>query len=134
MVRVDYDLDFNYREYANQRGPFLPITLIGPTGKVDTLALVDSGAQGTLFQGQLASIIGVQLLEGGPEIFSGLGGGSVNARMHKISVEINGYTIDVEAGFSMDPIARNLLGATFLEHVQFGVRKKHEKFFIATSP
>lgn len=134
MVRVDYDLDFNYREYANQRGPFLPITLIGPSGKVDTLALVDSGARGTLFQGQLARIIGVQLLKGDPQTFHGLGGGNVNARMHKISVEINGFTIEVEAGFSMDPIERNLLGASFLEHVQFGVREKHERFFIATSP
>jgi predicted aspartyl protease len=131
---VDYDLEFNYREVSNVYAPFVPVTLIGPQGAVDVLALIDSGARGCLIQGEYAAQLGLNLLQGSRKTFQGLGGGTVQAYLHDIRVECNGSTFQIAAGFSNGPITFNILGGPFLDRVQLGLRENWGKIYINSTP
>ena len=134
MMLVDYGLEFNYRDISNVYAPYVPVTLIGPQDAVDVLALVDSSARGCLIQGEYAAQIGLNLLQGSLETFHGLGGGTVQAYLHNIRIECNGITFQIEAGFSNGPIRFNVLGGTFLSHVQLGLREHWGKIYINPTP
>jgi hypothetical protein len=54
--------------------PIILVTLHGPKGSVNVNALLDSGADKSLFSSQIAEEIGLDLKEGEEEVFSGIEG------------------------------------------------------------
>ena len=140
MISLSFDLEFNYRPLNVTEGatnlPAIPITLVGlDDAQIDTIALVDTGARGCLFKGELARIIGItDILAGREETVRGLGGGSIKGYFHQIAIRINNSKFSLDAGFTMSDIAYNILGGTFLAHVQLGVREHHEKLYISPIP
>lgn len=89
--------------------PALPIGLIGPRGQEDLLAIVDTGAAYSLFDGNRAAAIGLDLMSGIPIRLGGLAG-SLLARLHRVTLEIFGSWFDCEVAFSEQQIERELLG------------------------
>ena len=53
-----FDWQLECRLHHNQYFPALPVTLIGPDGSEDIIAIVDTGAQYCLFDGQRTEGLG----------------------------------------------------------------------------
>jgi hypothetical protein len=47
---------------------------------------------------------------------------------------MEGSAFETDVGFSLNQISHNLLGGPYLEHIQLGLREKHEKIFITPTP
>lgn len=124
---LQFDSEFQYREIAGLDSsllfPALAVGIIGPTGAEDLLAIVDTGAAYSLFNGKRAKSIGLDLQAGKPILLGGLSG-SLTARLHRITLEILGAKIDCEVAFSESEIRRELLGRHGLfPRVRFGFRE-----------
>src|SRR5258708_2071070 len=122
--RVTFDHEFQYREIPPFGYlPVLDVTLIGPTEEEDLLAIVDTGAKYCLFNGLRANAIGLNLGEGRLETLSGLAG-SLQARIHAVTLEILGSRFECEVAFSEQQIHRELLGRhTLFTQTRFGFRE-----------
>lgn len=60
--------------------PYIRIRLSGPGASKDIYALIDSGADRSLFNIQMAEVLGLNLDKSMQEIFSGIEGGSLKAK------------------------------------------------------
>ncbi len=56
------------------KGPWIPITLIGPKNSLDTIALIDSGADFSVIPREFGEIMGVDFTRGEREKTKGVGG------------------------------------------------------------
>lgn len=81
--------------------PYIPIRLSGPKKSKEVYALIDSGADRSLFNIQLAEVLGLDLDKATEEIFSGIEGGGLKAKLHRVNLRIVGISKEVEilAGF-----------------------------------
>jgi len=81
--------------------PYIPIRLIWLNKIWEGYALIDSGADRSLFNIQIAQDLGLNFDEEQFENFGGIEGGVLKARLHKIKVQIIGMSEEVEitAGF-----------------------------------
>lgn len=81
--------------------PSIQVKLTGPKGSRVGYALIDSGADRSLFNIQIAEKIGLNLTNAPQEYFSGIEGGTLKAKLHKVKVQIVGMNDEVEilAGF-----------------------------------
>jgi predicted aspartyl protease len=122
--RVDFDHEFQYRDFGqNSFFPALDVTLIGPKGEEDLLAIIDTGAKYCLFSGLRAEPIGLDLTAGRREILSGLAGQLV-AWIHQVQLEILGTRFVCDVAFSEQHIPRELLGRhTLFTQVRIGFRE-----------
>ncbi|PYT72899.1 MAG: hypothetical protein DMG39_08605 [Acidobacteria bacterium] len=97
---VSFDSEFQYRSVPGLDPsvlfPALPVGVIGPQGAEDLLAIVDTGATYLLFNGNRAKSIGLDLMRGRLITLTGLSG-SMPARIHRVTLEILGSTIDCSA-------------------------------------
>ena len=87
--RVDFEHEFQYRDFGHDSVfPALDVTLIGPSGEEDLIAILDTGAKYSLFSGVRAAPIGLDLTTGRREILSGLAGQLI-AWIHQVDLEIS---------------------------------------------
>jgi len=63
--------------------PYIRIRLAGPRASQEVYALIDSGADRSLFNIQIAEKIGLNLAEASEENFGGIEGGNLKAKLHK---------------------------------------------------
>jgi predicted aspartyl protease len=122
--RIDFEHVFQYRELGpNLFFPAVDVTLIGPNGEEDLLAIIDTGAQYCLFSGLRAHSIGLDLTTGRRERLSGLAG-QLLARVHEVELEILGTRFRCEVAFSEQHIPRELLGRhTLFNQIRVGFRE-----------
>ena len=81
--------------------PYILIRITGPKGFWEGYGLIDSGADRSLFNIQIAEKIGLDLTKAPEEFFGGIEGSSLKAKLHKVKIQIVGmkeYT-EVLAGF-----------------------------------
>ena len=79
--------------------PLLNICIVGPKDKVNVTALIDSGADCSLFNEELALEIGLKL-QGTRKKFFGIGNQGLDATMTKVKIKPDGFNeIEIEAGF-----------------------------------
>jgi len=92
--------------------PVIPIQIEGPKGKWEGYALIDSGADRSLFSFEIGEIIGLEVSKGRIEYFGGIGGARILAYLHKIQIQILGFSESVEilAGFTESPGVSAILG------------------------
>src|SRR3989344_7872835 len=76
--------------------PYIPIRLIWLNKIWEGYALIDSGADRSLFNIQIAQDLGLNFDEEQFENFGGIEGGVLKARLHKIKVQIIGMSEEVE--------------------------------------
>ena len=140
MPSVQYGLEFNYRIYQDEAFPMLTIELRNPgTGdSVDQDAFLDSGASRSVFMGQVAAMLGLDLLTGQPWAFETNTGQPVQARIHPVEIALSdggaARLLRLEMAFSMVDIRRNLLGRDFFNLAQVGFRERYGQFFLEPEP
>ncbi len=97
--------------------------LIGPSSADDLLAIIDTGATYSLFDGKRARSIGLNLMAGKSIQLAGLSG-TLPARLHLVTLEVLGARLECEVAFSEWGIRRELLGRHDLfSRVRFGFRE-----------
>ena len=103
-------MKFNYTKF---QGRFLPIISIRLKGKewVEFRAFVDSGAGYSIFQAEMAEILGLRL-ENGTESYVTVGDGSqIKVYIHRVKVKIAELEFDASIGFSRHlGIGFNIIG------------------------
>ncbi len=136
-VVYQYEYPYRYTEKGN-RYPLLQIRLANLTDSSNVLevdAYLDSGTARSLFDGQLAQAIGLDLMAGQEESYSPTAGGSMWARIHRVGIEHPDLgRFQLEVGFSDIPIRRNLLGRDFFALVQVGFRERNSTFYLTNVP
>jgi hypothetical protein len=106
-----------------------------PATAIEVDAYLDSGAGKSLFDGQIARAIGLDLNKGRPQSYSSTAGYSVNARLHQAIIshpDLGQHSLEV--GFSDQEIRRNLLGRDFFALMQIGFREMLFTFYVTASP
>lgn len=128
----------NYSDLGDGLVPILQVglqALNAATEPVEVDAYLDSGAFASLFDGSYLLGIGLNLLGGRRRVYSTTGGHHIEARVHRIRLfheELGNF--ELEVGFSMGDIRRNLLGRDFFNLIHLGFRERHSKFFITATP
>ena len=125
MPDVSYRISLDYPRDPRTGDSFPGLwTGVGRPGNKSELAVhchLDSGAELSLFDGQIALGIGLELRRGEVKAYGASSGATFLARLHRIRlshVELGEHELRV--GFSEQPIARNLLGRDFLRLFQIG--------------
>lgn len=105
--------------------PLIPIRLIGRPGfrPIDTLALLDSGADRCVFSEDFAVRLGLDLSTGTPIPIKGATGGRFSAQILPVTVEIVGIAFDCQAAFTSGNIPYSFIGREgIFEKAQWGFR------------
>jgi len=116
--------------------PVLPITLIGKKHKqIKTYGLLDSGADVSMFHGELGERIGLDVESGRPETINFVGDdGGVESFMHDIRLVIGSVVIACEVAFSYeqsDDMYDQLLGRDVVfDRLQFGLRQSRMELYL----
>lgn len=81
--------------------PYIPVKISGSKGFWEGYGLIDSGADRSLFNIQIAEKVGLNLSRGERELFGGIEGGALEASLQKVKVQIIGmdHEIEISAGF-----------------------------------
>lgn len=91
--------------------PYIPLKIIGQKGIWEGYGLIDSGADKSLLNTEIAEEIGLDLDENQLENFSGIEGGKLEARLAKIRLQIAGFEeIKIVAGFVNSAAVGVILG------------------------
>jgi len=110
--------------------PFAKITLKSSTGKsFDIVALVDSGADVSLFSRSVARILGIAVRRGKPKVFHGLGGGQVEAYIHRIDLELGGIRLKARVAFPEVEVPNILDRLDILKNSSWRFRDEEEVCF-----
>jgi hypothetical protein len=89
--------------------PIVRVTLRSRLGRLfDITALVDSGADVSMFSPSVGRIMGIQPGRGKPRTFHGLGG-TVDAYLHRVSLQIGDMRVKARVAFPTMEIP-NILG------------------------
>jgi len=116
--------------------PLIPIRLSLKAMHLDTYALVDSGADRSVFHLRFADELLIDLESSKKEFYFGIGGQPVAVYHHKVNIQLLGsqHSIDVEVGFTDAPGVDAILGeADFFEHYQIKFERYKESIEIKPS-
>ena len=108
--------------------PLIPIRVIGPKGIWEGYGLIDSGADRSLFNTEIAEEIGLRLTNSQTENFFGIEGDRLKANLHEIRLQILGVDKEVEilAGFVDSPGVGAILGQDgFFDAFRIKFEKDH---------
>ena len=115
--------------------PLIPVRLFLKAMHLDTYALLDSGADRSVFHSRFADELLLDLESGRKELYFGIGAKPVAVYHHRVSIQLIGSqnSIDVEVGFTDAPGVDAILGqADFFAHHQ--IRFEQYKEMIEIKP
>jgi hypothetical protein len=119
------------KEYPYQKSfPVIDVLLLGPR-KIEVKALIDSGANISLFSKHIAEVAGIKIEKGKKIVIFGIGG-KITAFLHEIPIRVNNYQFDCKIAFSAEvPPYTNLLGRdNFFIPFLITFDEKNQRFFI----
>jgi hypothetical protein len=92
--------------------PLIPVRLFYKDKYLDIYALIDSGADVSLFHSSIAKKLGMDLKAGRKEKASGISGDPIDIYFHPIKLQILGFSdsIELEIGFTDSPKVSAILG------------------------
>lgn len=125
-IRQPYSIDPSLQYIAR---PLIPIRLSLKAMHLDTYALLDSGADRSVFNSRFATELLIDLESGRKESYFGIGAQPVAVYHHKISIQLIGakQSIDIEVGFTDAPGVDAILGqADFFQHHQIKFERYNE--------
>jgi len=104
--------------------PFIPVRLSYKDKHLDVYALIDSGADVSIFHSSIAKELGIDFILGRKEKFFGISGEAIDVYFHKLRLQIIGSpeSIELEVGFTDSKGVSAILGqAGFFEnyHIKF---------------
>lgn len=139
MVAVDFSFEAPYlTSISGKSFPGLIVTLenaYDPSTPIEVRASLDSGAEYSLFDGQTAQAIGLDLISGAPFTFVTTGGATIDARILPVVVrhsDLAAFKMDLR--FSTGKIRRDILGRDFFNLVQVGFRERHLRVYLSATP
>lgn len=117
-----------------KKRPIVEIELFGKKGTVKTFALIDSGADRSLFNIQFAKEIGLDLIDTRKEGFIGIGGAKpIQCYIADVEIKIKDmdHKIKITAGFIDSDSVNALLGQEgFFDNYRIKFEKDHDAFEI----
>ncbi|MBU4298579.1 retropepsin-like domain-containing protein [Patescibacteria group bacterium] len=103
-------MKFPYQRKEGKTYPLIPIVLVYKKKKLLTEALLDSGANISLFQDSIAEYLGIKVEEGEKIELLGIGG-RIIAYIHQVELAIDGIKFPCKIAFSWElPVSVNILG------------------------
>jgi hypothetical protein len=135
---IEYAHRFDYVRISGEPFPILQLRLFNPSRPdrgLDVDAYLDSGAQGSLFNGWRAQALGLDLLSGPRKLYGPIAGPNIEARLHRVRLShpILGK-FDLEIGFSTVEIRREIVGRDFFNCIQIGFRERYLTYYITPIP
>jgi len=120
-------IKFRYALRRDKEFPIIPITLIRKDIEIETDALIDSGANISVFREEIAECLGIVLEDGQEILLKGLGGRIVGY-LHELKAKIEDEEFLCKVAFSREmTVGLNILGREgFFEQFQviFNERQK----------
>lgn len=102
-------MKFGYKKYSNSiLRPVIPIKLKNKGLEIGYEVLVDSGADFCIFDAEIGEAVGIDIKKGKMQEVFGVGGKASIYYLHKVSIEVGGWSYDIEAGF-MQNVAGNVM-------------------------
>ena len=112
----------------------VPIEVFGPKDSRNFDALVDSGADCSLFNIQVAEALGIDLSSARPARLTGISGQINGYRLEKIKIKVEGLddAVEIPVCFVESPTVSVLLGQEgFFDKYRIRFEKDHDIFEIA---
>lgn len=109
--------------------PLIPIRLLYKNKHIDVYALIDSGADASIFHSSIGVELGINIKFGRKEQFFGISEGGIEVYFHKVKLQIKGLLeiIKLEIGFTDSKKVGAILGQSgFFEnyHIKFERNKE----------
>ncbi len=93
-------MKFKYKQYSKSVfRPVIPIKLKNKNLEIGYEVLVDSGADLCIFDAEIGEAIGIDIKKGKPQEVFGVGGKASIYYLHKITIEVGGWSYKINAGF-----------------------------------
>jgi len=93
-------MKYKYKRYGQETlRPVIEIKVKSSDRALKYHALVDSGADISIFHAEVADYLGINLSKGKKDIVTGVGGKSSEFFLHKVVVEVGGWEHEIEVGF-----------------------------------
>ena len=104
-------MKFKYTEFQSRFLPIVPIRIKGAVGWVKFRAFVDSGAGYSVFQSEMAEILGLKLEDGKREGITVGDGTQIEVYKHNVKVDVANQEFEATIGFSRQlGIGFNIIG------------------------
>ena len=133
MINVSYTYEVPYVYGRGRPRPTLRLeirSIPDPTLAIETEAELDSGAEATIFRGDVCSAIGLDPMGGREKTFQTV---MVNrtllvARIHRVQLvhHLLGE-VEMEIAFATEDIGRNLLGLDFFNFFKIGFQDRQDR-------
>jgi hypothetical protein len=114
--------------------PHVKVRLSAGSKSVGVFALIDSGADASLFHASLAEVLGINLTSGMEHRFFGIEGKPVIAYFHKVRLQLVGMpgSLDIAVAFTNSEGVGALLGqADFFHHYKVTFERYKERMEIS---
>lgn len=116
--------------------PMIPIEVFGPDESKKFNALIDSGADVSLFNLEIAEVLDIDLTNASSAKFTGIAGNVDGYRTDKVKIKVDGFgqAIEIPACFVDSPSVGILLGQDgFFDLHRIKFEKDHDTFEIASA-
>jgi hypothetical protein len=133
---MQFRYDLRYTDYGFEMIPWVPVVFRNPHNgrELPIFCLVDSGASDTLLNAEIAEALGIDVQEGAPRIYAGVGG-EVTGYQHTIAMRMMNDRREfiIPCGVLPLPAYDGLLGQRgFFDHYKV-VFEKYTKRFEVTA-
>lgn len=92
-------LEFPYVFKKDRHYPIIDLILKNDNNSIKTDAIVDSGAIMSIFQGNIADYIGLDIEKGQEKLFQGIGG-KITGYIHSVIVQVDNVKFSCKIAFS----------------------------------
>lgn len=131
MKFLNFKYSFSYRPLIKDYYPALVVGLNFNGTEADAIAIIDTGASCTLFQPDLAILLGINITDGIEKNMSTADGGNFSSYGHTIKIQIEDSVIEEIIHFPINNIPRNLIGRNILKHYKFALEEKYAHFHLS---
>ncbi|MDI6591804.1 MAG: hypothetical protein QME61_02640 [Patescibacteria group bacterium] len=112
-----------------QAHPLIEVILAGPKKKIKLLAMIDSGADYSLFDLRIGEKIGIEIGRGEKVILEGIGGEPLIGYLHLVPIQVEKKTFNCKIVFAKTEVA--LVGRdNFFLPFLITFNEKSQKFLI----
>jgi hypothetical protein len=124
-------IKFKYATRRDREFPIIPITLVRENVKLDTDALIDSGANISVFHEEIADCLEIEIEDGEEILLQGLGGRIVGY-IHQVKLGVDGEEFYCSIVFSREiTVGLNILGREgFFENFQITFNEKDKEVML----
>lgn len=142
-MRLTFNEAYPYLDLdlSGQERPLLPVTLYGPRGKsIETYALLDSGADISMFHPKWAQAIGLDWKSGVPdEADSVKVGASTKGYRHTIDMRVGANLVTLSRIIFTDDISEEIdsqiIGRSVVfDSMRFAIREYRQTVYVGSTP